>query len=173
MFRISIVLLLAAKLAAQKLIQSDTDITCPILGQVFPPPYEIASQSLWADAATKLTGKLTSATFLNGSSFAVQIISRRNDQPLYEYYHTAPGHKYGSNGTKPVDSDTVFRIGSTSKLLTVYALLLQCGFKCWEDPITKYVPELRNTSNGITYEEITLGTLASHQSGIGRDCKPS
>ena len=74
----------------------------------------------------------------------------------------------------------MFRIGSISKLFTVYTFLLHGGLELWQQPVTDYVPELRqaalesiNSSNldSVRWEEVTLGSLASHMSGIGRDCE--
>lgn len=57
------------------------------------------------------------------------------------------------------------------------ALLTQKSVRL-DDPITKYVPELlqlrgeTDEVNGITtvqWEQVTLGALASHMSGIGSD----
>ena len=42
-----------------------------------------------------------------------------------------------------MDGDTVYRIASISKLLTVYTLLLEIGDKYWGRAITDFIPELR------------------------------
>jgi hypothetical protein len=110
------------------------------------------------------------------NTFSINIFSTFSDTPLYEYYYTAPRFSNGSVGTKTVDGDTVFRVGSISKLFTVFALLIEKGDANLNDPITKYVPELRNspdtgTVNSVQWDDVTLGALASQMSGIGRDCK--
>lgn len=83
-------------------------------------------------------------------------------------------------GTKSVNSDSVYRLGSIGKVLSVYIFLIQDGDIHWNEPITKYIPELaaavaNNTTapNGVTpkWNEITLGQLCNHMSGLPRDCK--
>jgi CubicO group peptidase (beta-lactamase class C family) len=84
------------------------------------------------------------------------------------------------NTTEKVSTDSVFRIGSISKLFTVYAFLLHGGLELLERSVTEFVPELRDISRDdgcfsdldiVRWEEVTLGSLASHMSGIGRDCE--
>lgn len=62
-------------------------------------------------------------------------------------------------------------------MFTVYALLLECQFSWFEDPITKYIPELRTKpSNGVDdvrWEAVTLGALATQLAGFGRNCMSS
>lgn len=88
-------------------------------------------------------------------------------------------------GVSKVDENTVFRIGSTSKMFTMLLLLIEGGFDPLQDPVSKYIPEiktaatdlLRNatkSNDGIDYtkwDEITVGELASHLAGIARDCE--
>jgi hypothetical protein len=114
----------------------------------------------------------------NATSFSVQIISATADKPLFEFHHTAPALASAPLGVHTVDGNTRYRIGSVSKLFTVYLFLIEAGDLHWSEPITKYVPELRGLgeSNGdffesVAWDEVTLGSLASHMAGIGRDCK--
>lgn len=88
-------------------------------------------------------------------------------------------------GVNQVDENTVFRIGSTSKLWTMLLLLIENGPASLDDPIARYIPELRQAvfelsrnstmaRDGIDFtkwNEVTLGELASHLSGIARDCE--
>lgn len=83
-------------------------------------------------------------------------------------------------GVREVDENTVFRIGSNSKLWTMLLYMTFNGTKYFEEPDTKYVPELRwnilNHTTGVDeidavrWEDVTIGQLASHQAGIARDC---
>jgi CubicO group peptidase (beta-lactamase class C family) len=155
-------------------VVSQAPKACPIVGKTYSPPQNILSSSIWEKAVATLNQNLSKIVTQN-ISVAIQIHSKDNTAPLFEYYRKAPGHRYGPNGQKPVDGDTIFRIGSMSKIFTVYALLIECGFTCFEEPITKYVPELRNLKydneiDNVKWEEITIGALAAQISGIGRDC---
>ncbi|KAI9658643.1 MAG: hypothetical protein M1821_002203 [Bathelium mastoideum] len=95
-------------------------------------------------------------------------------------------------GGKVVDGSTVYRIASCTKVFTVLALLLQEGVN-WDDPVTKWIPELRwdrsesvpgegiedlggagqgedqTIMNHVQWDSITLRSLASQLSGLARD----
>lgn len=102
---------------------------------------------------------------------------------MFQYHFTSTS----SNGssTKKVDENTVYRIGSISKIMTVLALLLRENKVHFDDPITKYVPELaqftaRQEAEAMgepddvavpQWSQITVGALASQLADIGRSCK--
>ncbi|KAK5120560.1 hypothetical protein LTR85_006216 [Meristemomyces frigidus] len=85
----------------------------------------------------------------------------------------------GTEGVKQVTENSVYRIGSGSKLITIYLILIEVGWKYWDHPITDFVPQLgaaaRKCSAGtdavdcIDWNGVTLGALASHMAGIPRD----
>lgn len=74
--------------------------------------------------------------------------------------------------------DTVYRVGSISKLLFLYTFLVEAGHDYWHRPITAFVPELVEAAEACSaeadpltcpdWDEITLGALASHLAGLGR-----
>ncbi|KAI9926587.1 hypothetical protein MW887_004355 [Aspergillus wentii] len=166
---------------------------CPLLGPVFPIPKSLCNNaaittakhniSSILDATTKGTLPLNSILDLNSTSFSLQIFSTGDSAPLFEYSYTSPDIRNATVGVREVDGDTIFRIGSGSKLWTVLLLLIEKGDAVFAEPVAKYVPEIRdavkelsrNTTekrDGIDFprwEEITIGELASHMSGIGRD----
>jgi CubicO group peptidase (beta-lactamase class C family) len=84
-------------------------------------------------------------------------------------------------GVATADSNTIYRIASISKLLTVYTYLITAGDSSFNDPITKYVPELAQYAHTaanvlstddidtLDWKDITIGSLASHLTGVGRD----
>jgi CubicO group peptidase (beta-lactamase class C family) len=71
-----------------------------------------------------------------------------------------------SYGTNKVDAESIYRIGSISKLLTVYLWLVREGDVRWSDPIAKHLPELlkykADSWNNVTpdWNAITIGDLA-------------
>ncbi|KAK3985433.1 beta-lactamase/transpeptidase-like protein [Cladorrhinum sp. PSN332] len=77
-------------------------------------------------------------------------------------------------GTDEVTANTVYRVGSISKIFTVLSVLQESSIS-FEDPVTKYLPSLNdNQPNGssieaVQWDQVTVGSLASHISGIGRD----
>ena len=169
---------------------------CPLLGPVFPPAvnpvtseaFNIASRNITQtlDELVQAAANASASSILdNTSSFTIQIYSASETNPLFEYYHTAPLTSNASSGVHTVDEDTVFRIGSGSKLWTLLLFLIADGEKHFNNPITEYIPELRkaarNTAGNTTerndlvdftrWEDITVLELASHLAGLGRDCK--
>jgi hypothetical protein len=154
------------------------------LGPVFPAPLNLRANSAWPSAIQSITGNLTSAITAaiggsNENSLAVRGISVSDASPLFEFYHTAKS--ISATGAQEVNADTVFRIGSISKLFTVYSLLLSGGFDVFEDSVTEYVPELREFAENpdvspiedVDWKDVTVGALARQVSGILRDCKHS
>lgn len=71
-----------------------------------------------------------------------------------------------------------------SKLLTTYLYLIEAGDTSFNDPITKYVPELAayvannaaelaaDAVGVLNWDAITVGALASQLAGVPRDAAP-
>jgi CubicO group peptidase (beta-lactamase class C family) len=142
---------------------------CPLLGPAYPEVSSLGSSTAFKAAQAAIDDEIAKA--LAGgqldpnTSFGIRVFSKTSDKALYEKYH-------GSS----LNADTVVSIASISKLITVYATLTEIGDKYWDEPITKYVPELanhkvKNPVYDINWDEITLGALASHLAGIPQHCK--
>ena len=83
------------------------------------------------------------------------------DQQTYGMAHVA--NKY------PVDKDTIFHWASVTKTLTGIAImqLRDRGLLKLDDPIVKYVPELKAVHDPFgPMDEITIGMLMSHTAGF-------
>lgn len=67
----------------------------------------------------------------------------------------------------PVDTATLFAIGSTTKAMTVAALaiLVDEGRVRWDDPVTKYLPGFQLSDPYVT-RELTVRDLLTHRSGL-------
>ena len=77
-----------------------------------------------------------------------------------------------------LNDDTIYRIGSVSKLYTVYAILANAGMGVLDHPVTRYLPELAGNSGSdplqrISWEDVTVGALASQLGGTRgfRECR--
>ncbi|KAK1702151.1 beta-lactamase/transpeptidase-like protein [Colletotrichum acutatum] len=171
-------------LAIDALVTSQrADLTnCPLLGPAYPLPNLHKSQVIKdkRESFTKLInnaistgetelGKINTAT----ASFSISVFSADSDEFLYEYHHQGTELKGTVTGGS-LDSDTLYRIGSVTKLLTVYTILVKLGPTYWNEPITKFIPELADAPAGhrahrVQWSEVTLGGLASHMSGIARN----
>jgi CubicO group peptidase (beta-lactamase class C family) len=116
----------------------------------------------------------------NASSVSISMTSTAQEPAIFQFNFTGSSLNVSAGGTERVSVNSVFRIGSISKLFTVYAFLLCTSLELWQQPVTDYVAELRHLSynscnsadlDGVKWDDVTLGSLASHMSGIGRDCE--
>lgn len=152
--------------------------TCPLRGQQFPAPVRLASDDLFNEATQaieqKIHANLTQSPY-NETTFSIGMFSTTDHGLVYQYHHTDQSVANSRTGTHMVGPDSIYRIASISKLLTVYLLLLTGGDRRWNDPVTGYIPELANVNQGqldyITpdWTEITLGDLAMYLAGAARD----
>ncbi|KAK4139788.1 beta-lactamase/transpeptidase-like protein [Dichotomopilus funicola] len=154
-------------------------LNCPLSGPVFPFPTNLLqSPSIASVAAT-----LDEAFFKNidndtstGSghfSYAAQVFTASDgeDEPLWARYWTAPDlgqFQNVSGGVSVVDGDTVFRIGSVTKIFTVLTFLATVGDGIWNEPVGGYLPEVEEmikggNGRGVIYtpdwEAITVDAL--------------
>lgn len=85
-----------------------------------------------------------------------------------EVFHKGYGIRDVGTG-EPVDSETLFSIGSCTKGFTTMALglLIGQGALSWDTPIRRYLPDFELWDRTAT-EQLTLRDLASHRSGLPR-----
>lgn len=69
----------------------------------------------------------------------------------------------------PVDLDTIFAIGSTSKAFTsaAAAVLVDQGLLDWDTPVKHYIPEF-DLVDAFAADRMTVRDLLSHRSGLPR-----
>src|SRR5262245_2858507 len=69
---------------------------------------------------------------------------------------------------EPVDTNTLFAIGSTTKAITSAAMgmLVDEGKVKWDDPVTKYLPWFELADPYVT-REVTVRDLLTHRAGLG------
>lgn len=168
--------LLSLCLAQIKPVQKTEN--CPLLGSVFPAPTEWKSSSAIKAAIQtfpKLLEEALDAGLLDNktTSFSVNIFSA--NETIYESHFAAPGLN-GSLAAGSLNNETIYRVGSLSKLWSMYTFLLSAPGNQLDQPITKFIPELVNASSenlgdGIEWDDITIRSLAGHLSGLGRDCE--
>ena len=156
-------------------LAAGTSSACPPLGPVLLAPRSPGQNPTVKQATDALKTKLNNDINAKFKASAVSIAAKslHEDGLLFNYHFTPP--TLSGLGTKSIDENTMYRVGSISKLMPVLALLRH-GNVSFEDPITKYIPGLKNGA-GITgvrstpWKEITVGALASHLSGLGSDCE--
>jgi CubicO group peptidase (beta-lactamase class C family) len=89
----------------------------------------------------------------------------RNDSVLY----TKGFGVLSAGGTTPVNDQTLFEIGSSSKAFTatVVAMLVSDGKMRFDDRLAMYLPELK-LADPVANEAVTVRDALTHRSGIGR-----
>ncbi|KAI3316858.1 beta-lactamase/transpeptidase-like protein [Xylariaceae sp. AK1471] len=150
---------------------------CPFPGAAFPKPTNLAASSTVQEALKKVTAAFetydqTASNNPSGTSWSLQIFSASSDGPLWEHHHTAT-----NLGDFSVGSDTIYRLGSLTKIFTILTFLAEAGDSYWNNPVTNYVPELELLATkarsdpvmNVDWGSVTLGNLASHMAGIMRD----
>lgn len=161
--------------------------SCPPLGPSYPAPkVGLATDAQLKAAWSNLTASLdlllpTNAAAGDDAFLSVGVASVHEKSPLFEYHRMPSKASINAIGSASVTQDTVFRLGSITKVFTVLALTLHEDKFSWDDPITKHVPELRclhapHRANGTTpapfsveWHQITLRALSSQLAGIPRD----
>lgn len=166
------------------LVNTVNAASCQPFNHVYPAPRDVTSGSITstrdrlAMTLTQMLNNETIQSVTNTTSVSIDVYSIHNLDPMFTFHHTAPSLATTTEGVTTVTSDTVYRVASISKAWTVYISLLAAGDDAFNDPITKYVPELAdyaashdedNRLNVIDWNSVTVGSLASQLSGTGRD----
>lgn len=159
---------------------------CPLYGLGYPNPTNLLAQAGIQTVRTLLDSAFTenidnaNQTGSERFSYSVEVFSADEEEPLWSHHWTAPNLKtLNSTGVSEVDGDTVYRLGSVTKIFTILTFLAEAGDSMWNEPITKYIPEIKalvttgvDNSHSIStpdWDAITIGALASQMSGLARD----
>ncbi|KAF5241858.1 hypothetical protein FANTH_8933 [Fusarium anthophilum] len=149
---------------------TSAELKCRPEGAVLTRPTALTKSPIFTAATTNLTETLNAA--LSGSitggwptsnvSFSVAVVSADQDDPgvpIWEYHHLAAAN---TKGTKRLDRDSQYLIGSITKVFTDY-LLLKSGMDL-DASVTEYLPRLDGKSK-IQWRDVSLRMLASYLSG--------
>lgn len=146
---------------------------CPPMGAVFPAPQAPSQNKGVKSAASALKNTLDEqiSSLFETSAMSIGVKSIHEDEPLFTYHFTPPNP---GSGARKVGDNTVYRIGSVSKLFTVLAALQNPDIDM-NASVLKYLPQLNETRAddpifSLDWEDITVASLAGHLSGVGADC---
>ncbi|GIZ37611.1 hypothetical protein CKM354_000105400 [Cercospora kikuchii] len=153
----------------------------------YPTPRDLSSEDslvpgAWKnfssilDAHLQQNASIGATNYLAGLenvTFSVGLFSLHDPEATtHQYHYTSPQVAESEFGTKQVDADSIYRIASVSKLITVYTGLLELSDEDWDTPLTEYFPGLKNVSakthlqDAPRWDAITPRALSSHMSGI-------
>ena len=150
---------------------------CPVYGAQYPPLRNIKDHRKVKNFSKALDEAFSRRIGPSGLKYSyVAQFYTAEDGVIWQTKYTSPELKALNNtGVKEVDENTVHRVGSITKLFNVLTFLVKVGDTIWNEPITKYIPELnalapRSRVYNVDWEEITVGSLANYNSGLIRDC---
>ncbi|KAI1811978.1 beta-lactamase/transpeptidase-like protein [Poronia punctata] len=173
-------------LIALQAITSYAKLNCPLYGLGYPKPENLFEYSGIEDAAAALDSvfeeKIDNAnnTGSDRFSYSVEVFAANEDKPLWTHYWTAKNlATMNTTGIKKIDGNTVYRMGSLTKVFTILTFLAEVGDSSWNEPVANYIPEIAammedgsDNSHSLTrpdWGSITIGSLASQISGLMRD----
>lgn len=169
-----------------------TPTSADFLGPSYPSPCDLSSNNSlvalsWRNISSTLRGLVSEsgseATFSN-VTFSLGMFSLHDDDATsLQFHYTSPEIANSPNGTKSVNSDSIYRIASVTKVFTVFAGLLELNLTDWERPLTELLPTLakfiesssgrNNPINTVEWDKITPSALAAQIAGIPRDGFPA
>ncbi|KAE8424014.1 beta-lactamase/transpeptidase-like protein [Aspergillus pseudocaelatus] len=166
---------------------------CPLLGPAFPALTFDKNSSILTSALADLTKKFDEQNSQgsgshgdvspNTTSFSMSLFSTNqgtaSDSPFFfDYHYTAPSVKSSTSQSQHASRDSIYRIGGLTQIFTVWTSLIEEGDTIWNDPVTKYLPELASATKGahakqdplryVDWDGITVGQIASHMAGLPR-----
>ena len=151
---------------------------CPPLGISLPAPKSLGSSESVSSNIPKAQDWFANITGgFEGTAVSLTVKSIYEDEPLLDLHHTPS--KADNRSVSEVDANTIYRIASMSKIFPSLAAR-QIAKINPDDPVTKYLPELLDLQDGqedgneittISWDNITVGSLANHLSGIGSERK--
>lgn len=146
--------------------QASTMLACPQLPTLFPLPKPTPKRI--TDVFKKLESTLSSLVEESSSLPAISMNAFYKDDILWSAHY---GSKIYKRPEMMPDDNTVYRIGSVTKLFAVllmYKLYEEGKISSIDDPLSKYAPNFA-IKNPFTGENITLREIASQMSGLPRE----
>lgn len=148
----------------------------PLIGPSFLSNFDPSNSSAINHAKSQFPGlidNLFSTGELNRTdlAFHIDVFSAATNKSIYSYSHIGENSKLSLTSGE-LNDKTISRIGSVTKLFTVYAIIAKAGIEVFAHPVTRYLPELAGNSDSepldsIRWEDITVGALANQQAGSG------
>ncbi|KAI9147520.1 putative lipid transporter atnI [Paramyrothecium foliicola] len=158
------------------------------LGPRVPFPRDLSSNSSrvtsqWRNLTSTLNEILSSddssLSSLKNVTFSLGVFSPHDAEaatnPAVQYHYTSPEVAISPYGVNKVDGDSVYRVASITKMITVLTGLLNLKSSDWDRPLTDFFPELATTAGtadgvqNIQWDKISVMALASQIGGVPRD----
>ncbi|KAI1346370.1 beta-lactamase/transpeptidase-like protein [Xylaria sp. FL0043] len=160
------------------------------LGPLNPPPVDLTSstsrvRSKWENITSTLENHLVhkerneALSGLDNITFSLGLFSVHDADAAgsLQYHHTGPDIENSSYGVTKVDGNSIYRVASMTKVVTVYAGLLLLDFSDWHKPLTEIFPEIASLPQDdpvhhVQWDTITPFSLSSQISGVPANARP-
>ncbi|KAH8677787.1 beta-lactamase/transpeptidase-like protein [Xylariales sp. PMI_506] len=171
-------LLVVPWIATQVLLARAAVPNCPYQGPAFAKPKQLAKSAVMQAALANLTSiinawEVAPANNPSTATWSVQIFAASDEVALWEHHHASATLNMTING------NTIYRIGSITKVFTVLTFLIEAGDKYWNLPVIDFIPELativktdvsdRDPVMNVDWAHVTVGALASQMAGVVKD----
>jgi CubicO group peptidase (beta-lactamase class C family) len=147
--------------------QARTEVAGPVVSVVPGPPLwrpaEQRPKAAVADTLEQVVDRCVGDAMAAGDTPGASVAVIVGGELVYEQGYGVKRR----GGTDPVDAETMFRIGSVTKMLTAAAVMQQvdAGTVFLDDEVTRYVPELAFAGHWPD-EAMTVEHLLTHATGI-------
>lgn len=156
----------------------------------YPPPLDLSSNNsivtqAWKNLTTAFDAYLKenetagSEAFsgVENVTFSLGVFSLHDPATSkLQYHHASPETIKAVNGTNKVDADSIYRMASVTKLITVFGGMLELSEAQWNTPLSEVFPILGQYTRdhagdsdpvgAIQWDSITPWALANQQSGF-------
>lgn len=120
---------------------------------------------------------------ISNLTFSLGVFSLHDDaaSEKLQYHVTAPEIALAGNGTTSVNAESIYRVASVTKVLTVLSGLLKLPSSDWDRPLSDIFPVLASYQKQfpggafavVNWTAVTPRNLAAQISGVPRDGFPS
>ncbi|EXJ65758.1 uncharacterized protein A1O5_10999 [Cladophialophora psammophila CBS 110553] len=147
---------------------------CPPLGPILPAPTGLSQNPMFQQLVAQVNAQLLNvSSSLNQTAVSVGMRSVHEAGPLLNFHYTP--QEFNASGAHKVDGNTVYRVGSVTKVFTALGILQLEGKINLADPVTKYVPKLagisgsNNSLTAVDWNTVTVEALLTHLGGVPVD----
>ena len=134
-----------------------TAVLSDFVGPTYPAPRDLSSdQSIviqsWKNLSSTMSAhldgsqgsKAITAAGLTNLTFSMSMFSMHDPRAAesLQYHYTSDDVAKASTGVNEVEGDSIYRIASVTKLITVYTGMLNLKESDWDRPLTDFLPGL-------------------------------
>lgn len=143
---------------------------CPAR-ELAPVPLDFAASPLLSEAVANLTARVEAiAAMYTAYGFNLSVHGAVTYRGDVVFSHGAGRVSADENATVPT-ADTIYSTGSVTKVFAtlLLAMMAEEGTVSFDDPVSMFFPGFAPPDPYKTGRHVTIGMLASHTSGLGRE----